>query len=278
MAIQAQLYPSNSASPFWNNNNGYCASGLVDPHFNSQQKHHLQQQQQSQELYNGWRGAVDPNIHVHNPKALNSPTFALMLEKQWEETDRYINFQNEKLRYTLQEHWKQQVTALLKKAESRSLYVLAEKDKEIAQAAKRRVELEEYLRKLEAENREWQRVAKEKETMALTLYKTLEEMREGGYCTNGVVANDAVSFCDETRRNEEEATAENNVAECGGKRVGELEQITGVMVCKSCNSRRSCYLFLPCRHLSCCQVCNAFLDACPICRMPKKATIETLIF
>ena len=48
------------------------------------------------------------------------------------------------------EHGKQQVIALLKKLESRSLNVLREKDEEIAQAIKKRVELEDYLRKLEA--------------------------------------------------------------------------------------------------------------------------------
>ena len=189
--------------------------------------------------------------------------------------------QDEKLRYMLREHGKQ-VMALLKKLESRSLHVLREKDEEIAQAIKKRVELEEYLRKLEAENMKWQKVAQEKENMALSLYKTLEEMTESGnFLNNGMVANDAVSFCGETggkeEMDEEEATAEKEkkrIECCGG--VSEFEQNTrrGVMVCKSCHSRSSSFLFLPCRHLSCCKVCNTFLEACPVCSTPKKATIE----
>ncbi|TKY67651.1 BOI-related E3 ubiquitin-protein ligase 3 [Spatholobus suberectus] len=278
MAIQAQWYPNNSASPFFNN--GYCAGGLIDSHVNFQHKHHQQQQQLSEqhlrELYNGNYGTVQPNLHVYNSKATNCPMFAVQLEKQREEIDQYIKFQNEELRYMLQEHGKQHAVALLKKMESRSLHILREKDEEIAQAVKKKLELEEYLRRLEAENIKWQKVAQEKETMALTLYKTLEEMTEGGYFLNsGVVANDAVSFCDETGEKEdmqEEATTENRV-ECGG--VSEFEQIRGgVMLCKSCHSRSSCFLFLPCRHLSSCKVCNAFLEACPVCTTPKKATIE----
>lgn len=178
----------------------------------------------------------------------------------------------------IKEHGKQQVMALLKKLETRTLHVLREKDVEIAQAMKRRLELEEYLRKLEAENNRWQRLAQEKENMALSLYKTLEEMTEGGnFLNNGAVANDAVSCCGETggtEEREEEGTAEKGL-ECGG--VNEVEQITrkgGVMLCKSCHSRSSCFLFLPCRHLSSCKVCNASLEACPVCRTPKKATIE----
>jgi len=178
------------------------------------------------------------------------------------------------------EHGKQQVIALLKKLESRSLNVLREKDEEIAQAIKKRVELEDYLRKLEAENMKWQKVAQEKEIMALSLYKTLEEMTESGnFLNNGVVPNDAVSFCGETGGKEEEM-GEEATSEKEKKRIeccGEFEQNTrgrGVMVCKSCHSRSSSFLFLPCRHLSCCKVCNAFLEACPVCRTPKKATIE----
>lgn len=283
MAIQAQWYPNKSASTFCNN--GYCA-GLFDSHVNFQPQkfhHHQQQQQQPEqhlrELYNVSHGTDDPNLDVYNSKAVDRSMFSVQLEKQWEEIDHYIKSQNEELRYMLQERGKQQVVALLRNLESRSVHVLKKKDEEIAQAIKKRLELEEYLRKLEAENKKWQRMAQEKETMALSLYKTLEEMTEGGnFLNNGVVANDAVSFCDETGGKEEmqpeEATIEKRL-ECGVGVTGEFEQIkSGVMLCKSCHSRSSCFLFLPCRHLSCCKVCNTFLEACPVCTTPKKATIE----
>ena len=171
--------------------------------------------------------------------------------------------QNAKLRLMLQEQGRQQVAALLRKLESRSLSMLREKDQEIAQAAKKRVELEDYLRKLEAENQAWQRVAQENEAVALSLHKTLEEMKErASYGFN----NDAESCCDE-----EEGTGENG--------EGEFEQITReMMLCKSCHSRASCFLFLPCRHLSSCKACDAFLEACPVCGVPKRGSIETLIF
>lgn len=272
MAIQAQGYPNNSASTFCNN--GYCA-GLIDPHVNfQQQKYHHQQQiseQHSRELCNVSHGNVDPNLHVYCSKAVDGSMFSIQLEKQWEEIDQYIKSQNEELRYMLQEHGKQQVIALLRNLESRSNHILKKKDEEIVQAMKKKIELEEYLRKLEAENRKWQRVAQEKETIALSLYKTLEEMTDcGNFLNNGVVANDAVSFCDETEGKkedmQEEATTEKRV-ECG-------DGVSEVMLCKSCHSRSLCFLFLPCRHLSCCKVCNTFLEACPVCTTPKKGTIE----
>lgn len=111
--------------------------------------------------------------------------------------------------------------------------------------------------------------------MALSLYKTLEEEKE-----KVVVVNDAESFCcGENEGIRREEAIEENWLRCGG--VGDSNrQITRevVMICKRCHSRRSCFLFLPCRHLSSCKDCEAFLEACPICGMPKKGSVEALIF
>lgn len=183
----------------------------------------------------------------------------------------------------LQEQRKQQVAALLKKAELDALLMLGQKDEQIAQAAKKRAELEEFLRRLEAENLSWRRVAQENEAMVLSLHNTLEQIKErSSYChthnNNGAEREDAESCCGESRRNmaTEEGTGENRVP-CGGK--GEAQQVARTtMVCRSCNSRSSCFMFLPCRHLCSCKACEAFLEACPACRMPKKSSIEALLF
>lgn len=160
----------------------------------------------------------------------------------------------------VQEQRKQQVAELLGKVELDALYVLSKKDEEIEQAARKRAELEEYLTRLEAENESWRREAQEKEAVVMSLHNTLERLKE-----------DAGSCCDEGRRNMamEEGTEENRDA----------EQITRkMMVCNNCKSRSSCVMFLPCRHLCSCKACEAFLQDCPVCRMPKKSSIEALIF
>lgn len=129
------------------------------------------------------------------------------------------------------------------------------------------MELEDFLRKLEAENQAWQRVAQENEAMVVSLNNTLEQYRERVSCCLINGADDAESCCD--NREEEEAESDGV----------DYEQIRMKMkVCKSCNSRSSCVLFLPCRHLCSCKACEAVLDCCPVCRTPKKASIEALIF
>ncbi|OIW05656.1 hypothetical protein TanjilG_23442 [Lupinus angustifolius] len=269
MAIQAQFYHSNGGSnPFCDN--GFYTAGFTDSCFNPQQRHQQQMQQLQQRLQQphneSHNNLVDPNLLAHNSKALNPPNSFSQLE----EVDHYIRLQNEHLRFMLQEQGKQQVSALLNRVESHSLKLLKQKDEEIAKATKKRVELEDFIKRLEAENQGWQKIALENEAMALSLCRTLEEMKEKSSYHNNV-ADDAESWCDESRRDKEEAIEEN--------RIGvKMEQITReIMLCKSCNSRRSCFLFLPCRHLCSCKACDAFLKACPVCTMPKKASIETLI-
>ncbi|KAL1362147.1 hypothetical protein HN51_010419 [Arachis hypogaea] len=278
MAIQAQFYCSsnnNDVSPFCNNGY-YCDDGLFDSSsscFNLQQQHHqkeqLQLQQGLQQSYNEDQmvGYDDfTNLFYYDPKLNNNhptpsktpPTFAAQYDIQRDQVDHYIRLENAKLRFMLQEQDKQQVASLLKKFESRSLSMLMEKDEEIAQVSMKRIELENYLRRLEAENQAWQKVAQENEAMALSLHKTLEEMKEKMV----VGTKDEESCCDEAHFEEEHDNLNDNI----------------MMLCKSCHSRISCYLFLPCRHLSSCKECETFLEACPVCGMQKKGSIETLIF
>ena len=185
------------------------------------------------------------------------------------------------MRIMIQEQGKQQVATLLEIVESQSAMILKENDGEIAQAAQTRLELEQFIRNLEVENLTLKREAQEKEALALKIYTAWEEQRKiidssQGF-NNGVVANDAESHWDETCGGNEEIGEEQ-----GGIREKKKmdEHITGteLMVCKSCDSRRSCFLFLPCRHLASCKSCDGVLIACPICGVSKKSSIEILNF
>lgn len=184
--------------------------------------------------------------------------------------------QSEKLRILLEEQRKQQVEELLKKVELNALYLLKQKDEEIAQATKSTTELKEFVRRLEVENQSWRKVAEEKEATVLSLHNTLEDMKERALYH--VATEDAESCCDDNMMKTEamkEETGENRMYRDG---AGEVEQIRKrTMDCKCCHSQKSCFMFLPCRHLSSCKTCEPFLQVCPVCSMPKKSSMETLI-
>ncbi|KAK7409760.1 hypothetical protein VNO78_00049 [Psophocarpus tetragonolobus] len=285
MAIEAQLYPNKAGFPFCGSKNL-----MIEPCLNPQPQAYTHSQAGEQQCL----GSLNPNMSLVDPTFLcysNSNIHHTAINKYnhlsscpqllpihlhpQREIDHFITSQNEKLRILLQEQRKQHVTELLKKVEPNALRLLRQKDEEIAQATKKSSELKEFLRRLEVENQSWRKVAEENEAIVLSLHNTLEQMKERKLYR--MTTEDAASCCDDNMRNTamKEGTGENRGWRGG---VGEVEQNRKrTMDCKCCNSQKSCFMFLPCRHLCSCKTCEPFLQLCPICSMPKKSSIETLI-
>ncbi|KAG2703138.1 hypothetical protein I3760_06G123500 [Carya illinoinensis] len=251
MAIQAQMYSENlgfqlCGSQDWIMDNG-CGGvgGLNHFGYNPQQKQqlpqqHLQQlqnqQQRNQNLSfeNGYLASAMKNntnavtFNCHLPIMQHSQSIASQFESQRQEIDQYIRIQqNERLRLVLQEQRNQHVAGLLKKIESKTSVLLRQKDEEIAKAVNRTMELEVFLRRLEAENQAWQRVAQENEAMVASLNNTLEQVLERSPCGINNGAEDAESCCDVDRNPEQYEEEEE-----------EKQNREGLyMLCKSCNIR-----------------------------------------
>ncbi|CAA3015928.1 probable BOI-related E3 ubiquitin-protein ligase 2 [Olea europaea var. sylvestris] len=246
MAIQ-QLYsenlefPSNGDEDFIENS---CGSNLF--FLNTQQQQFMQLQNFSQK---------NQNFSLDNSFSLS---LVNEIEKQKLEIDQFVTLQNDRLRLALQELRKQQISYFLKKSELKTQFLLQRKDEEIAKAVNKAMELENLVRRMETENQTWQRVAKEKEAMVMSLKNTIEHLRES-HLPNNNVAEDAESCCDIIEYEEED----------GERRMRN-------MVCQRCNYRNSSVIILPCRHLCSCKDCHAFLKSCPVCRTAKKASIEAL--
>lgn len=164
----------------------------------------------------------------------------------------------------MQEQRKQQLGILLENIESKAMNLMRQKEEDLTQARNKRMELEVCLRRAEMESESWQRAAKANEAMVMDLSYTLEQMRERMVLVSNR-ADDAESCCGSYNRKEEE------------KEVKEEEKNRKI-VCKRCNSRNSCVLFLPCRHLCSCKLCEAFLDSCPVCKSAKDTSMEVFWF
>ncbi|XP_054792680.1 probable BOI-related E3 ubiquitin-protein ligase 2 [Prosopis cineraria] len=198
------------------------------------------------------------------PSTSLSHALNTQLELQRHELDRMLLSQNEILRQALQHQRKEQVAILLSALESKSLSLMRQKEDDLMQAKKKTRELEDCLRKAEMESEAWQRLAKEKEAMVVSLTTTLEQVRERGVW-DGNRAEDTGSCCgpsEERQYREEEE---------------KVERRRKRMACKSCNSRSSCVLFLPCRHICSCYFCEALLDFCPVCNSAKEGCVEVLL-
>ncbi|KAB2628271.1 BOI-related E3 ubiquitin-protein ligase 2 [Pyrus ussuriensis x Pyrus communis] len=188
-----------------------------------------------------------------------SENLGAQLDLQRHELDCIIQLQSEKLKFALQEQRKQQLAALLCNLESRTLNVIRQKEEELGQATKKAMELQDCLRKAEMESDMWQRVAKANETMVTDLNNELEQVRERLVLVSSET-DDAESCC------------ENRVAIMEEDQLAEEKRRK--LVCKSCQARSSCVLFLPCRHLCSCKFCEGFLGFCPVCDSAKEASME----
>ncbi|KAK8625194.1 hypothetical protein V6N13_090069 [Hibiscus sabdariffa] len=253
MAVQAQLYLSGSSDFIDNNGRGVgvgAGAGFNPYGLSVQQLSALQQQRQQQ--FQCLQNLQERNQNL-GTMMFSQNTMVSRVEKERNEIDQLIKSENERLRLVLQQQRKQQFAALVKKVESWACALLGQKDEEIAKAMSQTMELQNLLKRLEMENQAWQRVAHENEAVVSSLNNRLVRLREqaSSRFNNGV--DDAESCC-----------------ECEGE-----EERT--MVCKCCYVRRSCVVFLPCRHLCSCKDCAVFLDSCPVCRTAKKGSIEALV-
>ncbi|ONI32343.1 hypothetical protein PRUPE_1G362300 [Prunus persica] len=201
-----------------------------------------------------------------------SEALGAQLDLQRHELDCILQLQNEKLRFALQEQRKQQLAALLRNLESRTLSLIRQKEEHLAQATKRAIELQDCLRKAEMESETWQRMAKANETMVIDLNNTLEQVRERLVFVSNE-AEDAESCCGSCDRGGHRDN--DRVAMLQEHRV--VEEKGKKLACKNCNTRRSCVLFLPCRHLCSCKSCEPFLGSCPVCESTKEASMEVFL-
>lgn len=132
--------------------------------------------------------------------------------------------------------------SLVQKYEPYVNTLMSQKEEMITNAIKKRSTLEGYLRNMENEVAMWQVKAQETEAKIAELNNTLNQLsaRNG----NG----DEESHCDSSQ--------------------------SGDDTCKMCRVRRSCVVFLPCRHLCSCKFCEDFVGVCPVCANVKESSVE----
>ncbi|KAJ6773514.1 BOI-RELATED E3 UBIQUITIN-PROTEIN LIGASE 3-RELATED [Salix purpurea] len=179
----------------------------------------------------------------------------VQLDMQRREVDYMLQFQAGRLRYALQQQRKHQLGTILKSVESKVSSLIRQKEEDLARATKKTMELEVWLRKVELESEQCQRVAREKEAMVVDLSNSLEQIR-GRLAMASNEVPDAESFC------------------CGSCDREQEQESQKKMVCRGCRSRSPCIIFLPCRHLCSCKSCEAYLVSCPVCKSVKQASME----
>ncbi|KAG6774747.1 hypothetical protein POTOM_022116 [Populus tomentosa] len=266
MAVQAQLYPERLGllpicgiqDCLFNNPVSGLEPGLGFVFQETQQQSLFLEHHSSQNFGFDCTIGAAPSSSTTRDSSLSmslSQYLDVQLDMQRREVDCMLQFQAGRLRTILQQQRKQQLGITLKSVESKVSSLIRQKEEDLAQATKKTMELEVCLRKVELERERYQRAAREKEAMVVDLSKSLEQIR-GRLVMASNEVQDAESFCCGTCDREQDRESQKR------------------MVCKGCNSRSSCIIFLPCRHLCSCKSCDAFLGSCPVCKSVKEASME----
>lgn len=150
----------------------------------------------------------------------------------------------------MQEKTRQHIV-LLQTYESRIKNLMRQKEQDLEMARNRRLELQKFLIKAEAEAQAWQKKAMENEAMVLDLNNRINQVKQS----------------EEIQQDEESSTDPSIIRDCKFQKVA----------CKLCNVQRQSIVFLPCRHLCSCRACESFLELCPVCESVKQGIMEVFL-
>ncbi|OAY85907.1 putative BOI-related E3 ubiquitin-protein ligase 3 [Ananas comosus] len=200
------------------------------------------------------------------------------------EIDALVRLQNERLRSGLEEARKRHCGALLAAAERGAARRLREKEVELEAARRRNAELEEKVRQLAAESQIWFNVARNNEALASSLRASLDHLLlqqqqqqqhhtssplllPEGFGDSSPAIDDAQSCCFAAKPHDDDNDDDD-------EEVGIRSERARVCCCRACGDAEACVLLLPCRHLCLCRACESKSDACPLCHVPKNASLQ----
>ncbi|XP_058101526.1 probable BOI-related E3 ubiquitin-protein ligase 3 [Magnolia sinica] len=173
---------------------------------------------------------------------------SIRMQREQHELDLFVLMQMEKIRVELEQKRRNYWSNVFQVVEEGMQRILKGKDEEIDKMSRRNTALEEKVKSLLLEGQIWKTVAQTNEATVTLLRRDLElvQTREGEG-DNGEV-DDSTSCCD------------------GQKAISRN--------CQGCGKNEISVLALPCRHLCLCSECDPRFESCPMCMLPKSASIK----
>lgn len=149
---------------------------------------------------------------------------------------------------------------------------LREKETELENINRKNRELMERIKHAATEAQNWHYRAKYNESMVNILKNNLQnaisqgaDQGKEGFGDSEV--DDATSYIDPT----------NYLTVAGGRGKSIMGQSSEHLACRACRSREVSILLMPCRHLCVCKECDGFVSVCPVCHIPKSASVEVYL-
>jgi E3 ubiquitin-protein ligase BOI-like protein len=143
-----------------------------------------------------------------------------------------------------------------------------QKDLEIETMKIQNLELAEHVKRLSLAAHHWRAKAETNEAIVTALRSNLQQ------------AEQAVAFSREQSKEgcgdseADDAASSHNGNDAHARTLQENRELREQRTCRVCRCNDVSMLLLPCRHLCLCKDCETRLDACPLCRSPKQASVQ----
>ncbi|KAK9751057.1 hypothetical protein RND81_02G238500 [Saponaria officinalis] len=195
------------------------------------------------------------------------------LERQKDEFDQYIKIQEEQLAKGVRDLKQRHMTSFLNTIEEGVSKKLQEKETELEIMNRKNRELMDRIKQVATDAQNWHYRAKYNESMVNILKNNLQNAISQG------VDQGKEGFGDSEV---DDATSYINPANYLTIAGGRGKSVAGPpghdhLICKACRSREVCILLMPCRHLCVCKECDVFVNVCPVCNIPKSASVEVYL-
>ncbi|KAK3224796.1 hypothetical protein Dsin_004658 [Dipteronia sinensis] len=191
------------------------------------------------------------------------------IDRQNEEFDRYIRLQEENIVKGVRELKQRHTYSFLSAVEKGIGSKLHEKELEIENMNRKNKELVERIKQASMEIQSWQYRAKYTESVVSVLKNNLKQVMAQGkvHVREGCGDSEVDDAASHTNQNHV-----NNNVNGSGKSIS-VKQIH----CRACKVQEVSILILPCRHLCLCKDCEGFIDACPVCKVMKTASVQVYL-
>ncbi|KAH9541397.1 hypothetical protein CY35_14G061900 [Sphagnum magellanicum] len=205
----------------------------------------------------------------------SSPLLSIMggdlstqIHQESEEIELLFKAQGEQVRQLLEEKRQRHSRELVAAIEQGISRRFQQKDLEIETMKIQNLELAEHVKRLSLAAHHWRAKAETNEAIVTALRSNLQQ------------AEQAVAFSREQSKEgcgdseADDAASSHNGNDAHARTLQENRELREQRTCRVCRCNDVSMLLLPCRHLCLCKDCETRLDACPLCRSPKQASVQ----
>ncbi|KAL3698465.1 hypothetical protein R1sor_012541 [Riccia sorocarpa] len=192
------------------------------------------------------------------------------LVQQKEELDQLFKTQTEQARQFLEEKRLRHSRALISTIEESVARKLREKDLEVEKVKRRNAELEEHARKVNLEIHFWQSKLKTCEAQVLTLRSNLKQAQQAVQLSR----EQSKEGCGDSEADDAASCHHGDLGDPQALGFRNNKDLKEQRTCRVCRSNEVSMLLLPCRHLCLCKDCEGRVSNCPLCQLPKNASLQ----